>query len=257
MDPPKAWIPRKEESRVTLASMKLESAHCIVTGGTEGIGRAIAAALGARGARVTVGARTAANVERVVEDLAGSGVQAAGTNCDVSDEDSVARFVAFARERFGPVDVLVNNAGLGHMGPVDAIPVHHFDETMAVNVRGVFLMTRAVLPDMKGRGRGHIVNIASLAGRNPVPGGAVYAASKHAVLGFSKSLLLEVRRHGIRVIAVCPGSVVTPFFDKAGMELENPESKLQPDDVAAVVLQALELPDRATVSELDIRPSNP
>jgi 3-oxoacyl-[acyl-carrier protein] reductase len=101
------------------------------------------------------------------------------------------------------------------------------------------------------------VNIASLAGRNPLPGGAAYAASKHAVLGFSKSLLLEIRQHGIRVIAICPGSVVSPFFQKSGAALEHPERKLLTEDVADTVVRALELPDRATISELDIRPSDP
>ncbi len=128
---------------------------------------------------------------------------------------------------------------------------------MAVNVRGVFLITRAFLPAMRRRRSGHIVNIASLAGRNPVANGAAYAASKHAVLGFSKSLLMEVRQYDIRVVAICPGSVVTPFFEKSGAELDRPNRKLTPEDVAQTVVSTLELPDRALVSELDLRPTNP
>jgi 3-oxoacyl-[acyl-carrier protein] reductase len=104
---------------------------------------------------------------------------------------------------------------------------------------------------------GHIVNIASLAGRNAVPQAAAYAASKHAVLGFSKSLFAEVRAQGVRVTAVCPGSVVTPFFEKSGVSIERPEAKLQPEDIADTVVAVLELPDRALISELDIRPANP
>jgi NAD(P)-dependent dehydrogenase (short-subunit alcohol dehydrogenase family) len=143
------------------------------------------------------------------------------------------------------------------MAPVDELPLEQFDQTMSVNVRGPFLMTRAFLPEMKLRTRGQIVNIASLAGRNGFPGGTAYSASKHAVLGFSKSLMLELRQYGIRVVAVCPGSVVTPFFDKSGMELQSPERKLRAEDVAQTVVTALELPDRALISELDIRPTNP
>ncbi len=229
----------------------------MITGATEGIGRAIALALGERGARLAVCARTGDRVDALVRELEGRGFEAVGTACDVADEASVDRFAKFVAERLGPADALVNNAGLGHFSPVDETTVDEFDQTMAVNVRGVFLMTRAFLGEMKRRGKGHIVNISSLAGRNPVPGGAAYAASKHAVLGFSKSLFGEVRKQGIRVVAICPGSVVTPFFDKSGAEIRNPERKLQAEDVAATVVAALELPDRALVSELDIRPTNP
>lgn len=235
----------------------LQSSYCIVTGATEGIGRAIAFALGRRGAKVAVCARTASKVTSLVRELEEAKIDAIGTRCDVADETSVAQFAEFVGQRFDAVDVLVNNAGLGHMGYVDEIDVAAFDDTMAVNVRGVFLMTRAFIPGMKRRRRGAVVNIASLAGRNGVPGAAAYAASKHAVIGFSKSLMLEMRKYDIRVVAVCPGSVVTPFFEKSGMGLEHPERKLQPTDVADAVVATLELPSRATVSELDIRPTNP
>jgi 3-oxoacyl-[acyl-carrier protein] reductase len=237
--------------------MELQGSHCLVTGATEGIGRAIVLALGRAGARISLCARTGAKVDALVEELEGSGIAALGGRCDVADEASIQAFVEMARSRFGPVDVLVNNAGRGYFVPVERMSLEDFDATMAVNVRGVFLMTRAVLPDMIRRESGHIINIASLAGRNPVPGGAAYAASKHAVLGFSKSLFGEVRKQGVRVTAICPGSVVTPFFEKSGAALENPDRKLQAEDVAATVISTLTLPDRALVSELDIRPTNP
>ena len=238
--------------------MNLRDATCIVTGGTEGIGRAIAEALGGRGARVALCARTASTVEESVTALRDAGVRTIGRVCDVSDEHQVVEFVDVARAELGPIDVLVNNAGLAHWGPADEMTVAAFDETMAVNVRGIFLMTRAVLPEMKARKHGHIVNIASLAGRNPVPNAAAYSASKHAVLGFSKSVFAEVRQFGVRVTAVCPGSVVTPFSDKGGHHgMKNPERKLQAGDVAHSVIAVLELPDRALLSELDLRPTTP
>jgi 3-oxoacyl-[acyl-carrier protein] reductase len=236
--------------------MSLEHRTCVVTGATDGIGRAVALALAHAGARLAVCARTGERVNELVRELRRDS-SVVGAPCDVSDEGAVETFASFVRERLGPVDVLVNNAGLARFGPAWELPVEAFDETMAVNVRGTYLMTRAFLPDMLTRGDGHIVNIASLAGRNPVPGGAAYAAAKHALLGFSKSLFGEVRKQGVRVTAICPGSVVTPFFEKSGASLDHPDRKLQPEDIADTVLAVLQLPPRALISELDIRPANP
>lgn len=237
--------------------MPVSTSICVITGATEGIGRAIAFSLGRRGATLAVCARTAANVNSLLGDCTRAQIDAIGMACDVADEQSVSGFARFVLDRYGNVDVLVNNAGVGYHGDVEQMSVAEFDETMAVNIRGVFLMTRAFLPGMKARGHGHIVNIASLAGKNAVPGGAAYSASKHAVLGFSKSLLLEVRRYGIRVMTICPGSVVTAFFEKSGLPLEHPDRKLQPEHVAEAVAAALDLPATATISDLDIRPANP
>jgi 3-oxoacyl-[acyl-carrier protein] reductase len=255
--PPNEQAVRRQSGAGRFMFMKLEGSTAVITGATEGIGRAIAQALGSRGTRIAICARNADRVRQSVTELSRDGVQIVGSACDVSNEESVTSFASFVGASLGPVDILVNNAGVGHMAPVDKMALARFDETMAVNVRGPFLMTRAFLKEMKQRNRGHIVNIVSLAGRNGLPNGTAYSASKHAVLGFSKSLMLELRNHGIRVVAVCPGSVVTPFFDKSGMELQNPERKLQPEDVAQTVLTALELPDRALISELDVRPTNP
>lgn len=237
--------------------MRLHDAICVVTGATEGIGRAVAFALGTRGARLAVCARTAGTIEGLLTELRNAGAEAVGQACDVADEDAVTAFADFVRRTLGPARILINNAGLAHFGPAAEMSTADFDETMAVNVRGTFLMSRAFLPDMIAHASGHIVNIASLAGRNPVPQAAAYAAAKHAVLGFSKSLFAEVRTKGVRVTAICPGSVVTPFFEKSGGALERPEAKLQPEDIADTVVAVLELPDRALISELDIRPSNP
>ena len=237
--------------------MNLREAICVVTGGTEGIGRAIVEALLARGAKVALCARTAKHVTSTINELSRRGTTLVGTAADVSSETDVRRFRDFVQSELGGADVLVNNAGLGHFAPVEKLSIGQFDETMAVNVRGIFLMTQAFLPGMRKQGRGDIVNIASLAGRNGFVGGTAYTASKHAVLGFSKSLMLEVRKDGVRVIAVCPGSVVTPFFRKAGQEPDNAERLLTADDVAQAVVGALEIPGRAMISELDIRPANP
>lgn len=229
----------------------------VVTGGTEGIGRAVASVLGRGGMRVAICARTEANVHRTITDLERTGISASGLPCDVTDPESVAAFGAFVRDGLGDPQVLVNNAGVGRFAPLDEMSLEDWDTVQHTNVRSLFLVTREFLPAMKRRGSGDIVNVASLAGRNGFPGGTAYSASKHAVLGFSKSLMLEVRKAGIRVIAVCPGSVDTPFFDKQDAMQPARDRILTADDVAETIAHALALPPRATVSELDIRPANP
>ena len=157
----------------------------------------------------------------------------------------------------GEIGVLVNNAGVLIARPFDELTVDDWDTTMTTNVRSLFLMTKAVLPAMRRRREGTIVNVASLAGRNGFVGGTAYTASKHAVLGFSRSLMLEVRKDNVRVVAVCPGSVDTPLLHNQPMLHTDPTRILRPEDVADTILHALLLPARALVSELDIRPTNP
>jgi len=216
----------------------------IVTGGSTGIGRALVEALAARGARVAWCSRKG-----------GDG----GITCDVADETQVARFADAARAALGGAPTLVvNNAGIARWGAVAEMAVADWDAVLNTNVRGMFLVTRAFLPGMLAAGYGAVVNVASLAGKNAIARGAAYAASKHAVLGFSKSLMLEVRQHGVRVLAICPGSVDTPIFDDEQTPFDVQRDRImQPADIAQIILDALALPPRAMVSELDIRPSRP
>ena len=228
-----------------------------ITGATEGIGRATAFALGNAGYAVGVCARTASKVTALVEELRGAGIRAAGRAGDVANPEEVGAAVRHTVISLGPIDTLINNAGILIGKPLEEMSVEEWDRTFATNVRGIFLVTKAVLPDMKARGRGDIVNVASLAGRNGVPNAAAYSASKHAVLGFSRSLLLEVRSHGIRVVAICPGSVDTPLIRNQTVMSPKLDRILKPESVADSILHVLSLPAGATVSELDIRPSNP
>jgi NAD(P)-dependent dehydrogenase (short-subunit alcohol dehydrogenase family) len=237
--------------------MELQDTLTVVTGATEGIGRAIAFALGRAGARVAICARTGSNVEATVAALRDAGIDAIGRACDVSEPAAVDGFAAFVNRERGDAAVLVNNAGVGRMAPLETLTLEAWDQTMGVNLRSLYLVTRAFLPGLLRIGASSIVNIASLAGRNGFEGGTAYCASKHAVLGFSKALMLEVRKRGVRVIAVCPGSVSTPFMDKQQTLHPRRERVLQAEDVAQTVLATLTLPDRAMVSELDIRPANP
>ena len=229
----------------------------LVTGATEGIGRALAFALGRAGFHVGVCARSEPNVDQLLRDLASAGIRAAGRACDVSNEIMVNALVAHVVAQLGPVHTLVNNAGLLTAKPILELSLAEWDQMFAVNVRGLFLTCRAVLPVMRERGAGDIVNVASLAGRNGFAGGTAYAATKHAVLGFSRSLMLEERKNGIRVLTVCPGSVATPLLANQPMLPVNADRILQPEDVADTIVAALTLPERALVSELDIRPTNP
>jgi 3-oxoacyl-[acyl-carrier protein] reductase len=233
------------------------SPHALITGATEGIGRATAFALGHAGYRVGIVARTESKVRRLVSRLKEEGIEAAGSAADVGQAEPVARAVETLTKALGEVQVLVNNAGILIAKPFEELTLEDWDATQATNVRSLYLMCRAVLPAMRRRQEGTIVNVASLAGRNGFVGGTAYTASKHAVLGFSRSLMLEVRKENIRVIAVCPGSVATGMMREQTMLKADPNRVLQPEDVAGTILHAIQLPPRAMVSELDIRPTNP
>jgi 3-oxoacyl-[acyl-carrier protein] reductase len=233
------------------------STTALVTGATHGIGRATAFALGRAGYRVGICARTGAKVESLVAELGAAGIEAAGRAADVADPVQVTSAVEHVSQALGEIGVLVNNAGVLIARPIEALTLEDWDTTMATNLRGLFLMTRAVLPPMRARGHGDIVNVASLAARNGFAGGSAYVASKHAVLGFGRALMLELRKEGIRVITVCPGSVDTGMLRDQPVLKSDPARILQPEDVAETIVHSLRLPERALMSEVDIRPSNP
>jgi NAD(P)-dependent dehydrogenase (short-subunit alcohol dehydrogenase family) len=229
----------------------------LVTGATQGIGRATAFALGRAGYRVAVCARTPDAVDRLVGELRRDGIGAAGAPADVGDAGQVTRALERLAGELGQPGVLVNNAGVMIARPFEELTLEDWDTTMATNLRSLFLVTRAVLPAMRRRREGTVVNVASLAGRHGFAGGSAYCASKHAVLGFSRALMMEVRKEGIRVLAICPGSVDTSMLRDQPMLQTDPARILRPEDVAEAILHAVQLPGRALVSELDIRPANP
>lgn len=234
-----------------------DTTTALVTGATQGIGRATAFALGRAGYRVAVCARTRAKLDLLLAELRAEGIEAAAAAADVSHPDQVAAAVAQLAGALGEVGLLVNNAGVLIARPFEELSLEEWDTTMATNLRSLLLVTRAVIPAMRRRRRGTIVNVASLAARHGFVGGTAYCASKHAVLGFSRALMLEFRKEGIRVITVCPGSVDTGMLRDQPMLKSNPERILRPEDVADAILHAVRLPERALVSELDIRPTNP
>jgi 3-oxoacyl-[acyl-carrier protein] reductase len=235
--------------------MNYKGKTAIVTGGTKGIGRAIAEALAAEGLNVCVGARSLDEVQQTVRELEGTGAKASGAACDVRVYEEVEALVAHAVEEFGGVDVLVNNAGVGLSKPVEETSPEEFRAVLETNLFGVFYACRAAIPEMKKRGGGYIVNISSLAGANPHPKMAAYNASKFALNGFSEALMQEVRHDRIKVSYVMPGSVNTEFG--GGTVSEERAWQLQPEDVARVVVDLLRHDERSLPSRVELRPSMP
>jgi NADP-dependent 3-hydroxy acid dehydrogenase YdfG len=218
----------------------------LVTGASRGIGRAIAERLAERYEIVAV-ARSAKELEDVARSIESRGGRCRSIALDVSDHAAVSSALGSLE-----VDVLVNNAGLGIMKPIAEMSVEEWRRQVSVNLDGMFYVTRALLPGMITRQRGYVVNIGSLAGRNSFVGGACYSATKHAVIGFSESLMLEVRDAGVRVTVIMPGSVDTEF---SGHAAGNAPWKLTPADVAESVWYVVSQPDRALVSRVEMRPA--
>ncbi|HET8542064.1 MAG TPA: SDR family oxidoreductase [Anaeromyxobacter sp.] len=216
----------------------------IVTGGGRGIGAAIARALTARGVGVTVFARTAAQVERVVAER-WAALAVAG---DVRREEDVARLVAAHERALGPADVLVNAAGILERGLAEELSPAAFRDVLDVNLVGPFLCARAVIPGMKARRRGRIVNVASISATVGTAGGSAYNASKAGLVGLTRCLAEELRPHGVQCVAVSPGSTDTEMLRKTPFEPE-----MSPDEVARVVVfAALDGPDAITGSNLEV-----
>jgi len=231
---------------------RLEGKVALVTGGGRGIGRAIGKALGAAGARVVVTARTQAAIDGVAQEIVDAGGAAAAMAMDLADESSVRPVFAAVRERFGRLDVLVNNAGIGLYGPVKDVPLEDLDRMVGVNLRGTFLCCQEAMRIMAPQKSGYIINISSVVGFKGYPKQAGYTATKHAVMGLTKSLAVEAQEHGIRTSAILPGGVDTAMVREARPDLD-PAILLQPEDVAQAVLYLLSLSDRAAVDEIYIR----
>lgn len=229
----------------------LQDKTAMITGASKGIGKAIALALAKEGAHVILLARNATALQSLEKEILASGGNAVSFSVDISSEEEVKNVFTKIQKKFSLIDILINNAGIGIFSNLIDMKVKEYDLMMDVNLKGVFLTCRAVIPAMMKQNGGEIINIASLAGKNPFPGGSVYAASKWGLIGLSRTLMLEVREHNIRVVTVCPGSVNTSFANNE----KNNSYIIQPEDVAETVLFALTMPGRTNVSEIDIRPT--
>ena len=233
-------------------SQFLDGKIAVVTGGSRGIGRAIVDGLLAEGAKVAFCSKSQASVDEALQSR-GERKDVLGRAVDVGNPAAVARFFQDVDKNFGGLDILVNNAGLGIFAPVSDLTVESWNEVMATNLHGVFYCSREALGRMRQRGGGTIVNISSLAGKNPFAGGSAYNASKFGLTGLSEAMMLDHRREGIRVSYIMPGSVVTDF----GGHGTGAEWKIAASDVADAVLLVLRMPSRTTISRIEMRPSIP
>ena len=245
----------------------------VITGGGRGIGAAVARALAGAGARVVLAARTKLEVERVAEELRQGGTQAFGHACDLTEEAGVRSLGAFAREQVGAVDILVNNAGGSSSGPLHRLTLEEWNHILAVNATSTFLCTREFAPAMVARGLGRIVNVASIAGLEGARYVTAYCAAKHAVVGFTRAVAVELADSGVTANAVCPAYVDTPMMARtienvrartgkssdealaAVLATTGQDRLIAPEEVAAVVLElCLETSVETTGEAIAMRP---
>jgi 3-oxoacyl-[acyl-carrier protein] reductase len=232
---------------------RLSGQIAVITGAGRGIGAAIAHSLSNLGATVALCGRNGVPLESTAQAISMAGGKAEVLLCDVTRLESVVGAAQRIESSFGRVDVLVNNAGIGGFGgPLNQLPPEEWDRILNTNLRGVYYMIRAFSPMMVRAHSGHIVNISSLAGKNALPNGAAYAASKWGLNGLSFSVAEELRSHNIRVSVICPGSTNTELSPHEG---KNPDKMLQPADVAHVVAMLVTQTPQSFVSEVSLRPT--
>ncbi|HVC00524.1 MAG TPA: SDR family NAD(P)-dependent oxidoreductase [Candidatus Dormibacteraeota bacterium] len=224
----------------------------LVTGSSRGIGFAIARKVGRLGAAVSLCARHSGPLEAARRTLVEEGISAVATQTDLTQKEQVERLVEETRRQLGDIDIAVNNAGIGWFGPLHEASEADWDRVIDTNLKAPFLLLRSVVPHMIRRRSGHVIQIASLAGKNAFAGGGIYCASKWGLLGMSYAAAEDLRGYGIRTSVICPGSVLTEFSSPAG---KDPNKMLQPDDVAHVVEMILLQQTQSFISEISIRPA--
>ncbi len=236
-----------------ISAKPLSTRVAVVTGAGRGIGAAIARKLAALGATAVLCGRTREPLESTAAQISTAGGHAEAIPCDVSDLQSVEQLASRVDRTFHRTDILVNNAGIGGFGgPLHQLPPEAWDQILNTNLRGVYYMIRSFAPLLIQAQGGHIINISSLAGKNPLPNGAAYAASKWGLNGLSYSVAEELRAHNIRVSVICPGSTNTDLSPHAG---KDPNKMLQPDDIAHTVAMLVTQAPQSFISEVLLRPT--
>jgi NAD(P)-dependent dehydrogenase (short-subunit alcohol dehydrogenase family) len=229
----------------------LAGAVALVTGASRGIGKAIARKLAALGAAVSICGRDSATLDSAAQELLPTDARVMATRADLTRPEDIAALVENTEKGLGPVSILVNNAGIGSFGPFQDKTSEEWDRVMNTNLKSIFLVSKAVVPSMILRGKGDIINISSLAGKNTFASGGIYCASKWGVQGLSGCMAEDLRSYGIRVSVICPGSVATEF---SGRGPKDAAKVLSAEDVAhAVAMVALQGP-RSFISEVQLRP---
>jgi 3-oxoacyl-[acyl-carrier protein] reductase len=236
-----------------MATDALGSKVAIVTGASRGIGRAIAIMLGRHGARVVPAARTEPDLLAVCREIESFGGESLAVRTDMTSEEEIKRLVRTTVERFGKLDVVINNAGIGVFGPLETTATEDWDRIMATNVRGPFILCREAIPHLKPTNDiSCIINICSVVGVKGYINQAAYTASKHALMGMTKVLAQEVQQYGIRVHAICPGGVNTNLIAEARPNLD-PSLLVHPDEIAEIVLFLLTRRGNAVVDQVNVR----
>ena len=233
--------------------MRLSGQVALVTGAGRGIGRAVAMAFAREGARVVLAARSGRELSALQRDIEAAGGVALAVPTDVRQEPAVAALVSRALADSGRIDCLVTAAGLATFGPVADIKTEEWDQLMAVNLRGVFLACRAVLPTMMAQRRGTIINIGSVVTSRNLTGSAAYTVTKYGILGFSRVLAEEMRSHGVRVGVLSAGATDTPLWDAMASPPDR-SKMLQPEQIAEAALLMATVPAGATLEELTLLP---
>jgi 3-oxoacyl-[acyl-carrier protein] reductase len=235
----------------------LQGKIALVTGAGKGIGKAIAIALANEGVQVGLLARTEKDLQAVADTISAAGGKAAIATADVGDIDSVNAAVKNLQAQLGNIDILINNAGTGKFAKFLDLEPADWENQVRVNLFGVYYVTRAVLPQMLERNTGDIVNISSTAGLKASVGTSAYSASKFGVMGLSESLMLEVRKHNIRVTALNPSTVVTELAKSADLINNNEDKLIHPEDFAELIIAQLKLNRRVFVKEASLYATNP
>ncbi len=235
-----------------LTNLNLCDNIAVVTGAGRGIGRAIALMLGNAGAEVVVTARTESEIETVAGEISAAGGRARAVRVDISEEEDIRKLFKSVSDDFNRLDILINNAGIGRYGKLVDFDADDLDLMYSVNVRGTFLCCREAMRIMIPRASGYIINVSSVLGFRGYADQSGYTATKHGVMGLTKSLAVEAQEHGIRVSAILPGGVDTEMVRRARPDLD-PDILLQPDDVAQAVGYLLSLSPKAAVDQIYIR----
>ena len=235
----------------------IQNKIAIVTGGGRGLGKATAIALAKEGVHVGITGRNEKTLQKTVIELKELGVNAAYAIFDINDKTKVKAELKQLIATLGGVDILVNNAGIAEFGKFTEMDAERWEEILLTNVMGIYNVTREILPLLIEKNEGDIINVASTAGLNGNPGTSAYSASKFAVIGMSESLMKEVRKNNIRVCTLTPSTIASDMSVELGLTDGNPESVLQPEDFAELIIANLKLPRRALLKSASLWSTNP